>query len=407
MSRRRRTIVWMLFIVAGVFLALLLWQVFDYRSSQQVLPAGMTVAGMGVGGKEVDQALADLEVALAQEIEVRYQEETLLLPPESVGFRYDAEATREAIDEALAERRGLGSFVAHVLRRPVESPALPAVVAYSTEAVDAFLNDVAQEYDRPPRPPVPLLSQLSFRPGEPGYQLDLQASRQRLADALRSAVDREVALVVQVDDAPPPQMDQLETMLATLVEDFDGVASVFVKDLQTGEELGINDEVAYAGMSVLKIALMVETYRTLDGAPTVTQTHLLSYTVTESENHTANQLLMDIGGGEADRGALTLTSSMARLGLVNTFMAGAYDDELLSYSIVTPANARTDVTTEPDPHMQITGQDAGLLLEMIYHCSQGGGALMIVYPGSFTPGECREMLALLSANRIDSLIEVG
>ena len=367
----------------------------------------MTVAGMDVGGKAADQALADLERVFEREIEVVYQEETLILDPEAVGFRFDPIATRAAIDEALAERRGLSGFVAHVLRRPLESPALPAVVVYSTEAVDAYLNDVAQEYDRPPRPPVPLLSQLSFRPGQSGYQLDLDASRRRLTDALRSAVDREAVLVVQVEDVPPPQMDQLETMLTMLVEDFDGIASVFVKDLQTGEELGINAGVAYAGMSVLKIALMAETYRTLDGTPTLTQTDLLSYTVAESENHTANQLLADIGDGDADRGALTLTASMARLGLVNTFMATPYDDDVLSFSIVTPANARTDLTTEPDPHMQTTAQDAGLLLEMIYQCSHGGGALMIAYPESFAPEECREMLALLTANRIDSLIELG
>jgi beta-lactamase class A len=390
-----------------LFLVLFVWQVIGYRSSQRVLPPGMTVAGMDVGGEEVDQALADLETALAQEIVVTYQEETLRLPPASVGFRFDPEATRAAIDQALAERRGFGGFIAHVLRRPRESPALPAVTVHSTDALDAFLSDVAEEYDRPPRPPVPLLSQLSFRPGQSGYQLDMDASRQQLTDALRSAVDHEVALVVQVEDAPPPRMVQLETMLTNLVEDFDGIPSIFVKDLQTGEELGINPDVAYAGMSVLKIALMVETYRTLDGALTVTQTTLLSYTIAESENHTANQLLADIGGGDADQGALTLTASMVRLGLVNTFMASPYDDEILSYSIVTPANARTDLNTEPDPHMQTTAQDAGLLLEMIYQCSQGGGALMIAYPESFAPEECREMLTLLTANRIDSLIEVG
>lgn len=407
MSRRRRAVIWTLFITVGLLLALFLWQVIDYRASQSVLPEGMTVAGMDVGGEEIDQALVNLETALIREIELRYREETLRLSPESVGFRFDPEATRAAMDEALAKRRGLGGFVAHVLRRPLESPALPAATIHSTEAVEAFLSDVAQEYDRPPRAPVPLLSQLSFRPGEPGHQLDVEASRQRLVDALHSAVDRDVALIVQVEDAPPPQMVQLETMLTSLVEDFDGIPSVFVKDLQTGEELGINADVAYAGMSVLKIALMMETYRTLDGTPTITQTDLLSYTVAESENHTANQLLADIGGGDADRGALTLTSSMARLGLVNTFMASPYDDDILAYSIVTPANARTDLSTEPDPHMQTTAEDAGLLLEMIYQCRQGGGALMIVYPESFTPQECREMLALLSANRIDSLIEVG
>jgi beta-lactamase class A len=94
------------------------------------------------------------------------------------------------------------------------------------------------------------------------------------------------------------------------------------------------------------------------------------------------------------------------LGLVNTFMVAPYD-EVTSLTVVTLANSRTDITTTPDPYRQTTSLDIGLLLEMIYQCSHGGGALMVAYPGSFTVEECNQMVEWMSMNRIDSLIEAG
>jgi hypothetical protein len=50
--------------------------------------------------------------------------------------------------------------------------------------------------------------------------------------------------------------------------------------------------------------------------------------------------------------------------------------------------------------MQSTPDDMGVLLEMIYQCSKGGGALMVAYPGSFTPDECQQMLDIMKQNVI-------
>ena len=61
--------------------------------------------------------------------------------------------------------------------------------------------------------------------------------------------------------------------------------------------------------------------------------------------------------------------------MVNTFMATPYDTENLPRRFVTPANSRTDLTTEPDPYMQTTPLDAGRILEMVYQLSKGGGTL--------------------------------
>lgn len=406
--RRRRGGTWV-FIVAGALIALLAWQSVSYRSSLRVLPAGMTVAGLEVGGLTTAQALDQLQTALSQPVGVVYQGQDI--PPltvESVEFEFDRAGTQAALEEALRERYGLEGFAAYLLRRLPEPPSIAAVTTYSAERLDGFLARVAQQYDRPPQPAVPLPDALTFRAGRPGYVLDQESSRQQLTAALLSATDRQADLVVQVEEAPLPEMAQLEGMLDALLADFDGIASVFIKNLRTGEELFINADVAYAGMSVLKIALMVETFRALETTPTVTQTYYLTMTMTESENPTANVLLRDIvGGGDGYQGAANLTDSMRYLGLINTFMATPYGVEELPYTIVTPANSRTDLTTQPDPYMQTTAQDMGLLLEMIYQCSQGGGALMVAYPGAFTADECQQMLEIMAQNRIDSLIETG
>jgi hypothetical protein len=194
---------------------------------------------------------------------------------------------------------------------------------------------------------------------------------------------------------------------------FPGIASVFAKDLQTGEEISINAHVAYAGMSIIKIAIMEEGYRYLDEPPDVDTTKIMTETMTLSGNFTANLLLRMIGEGDAYRGTGILNRSMQRLGLVNTFMATPYDEDVVPPTIITQANSRTDLNTEPDPYMQTTPADMGLLLEMVYQCSKGGGALTYIYPGELNAEECQAMIDHMLGNQLSAegdvpvLIEAG
>ncbi|MDW8068854.1 MAG: serine hydrolase [Anaerolineae bacterium] len=406
--RRRRDWSLLIVIVMGVLLALLGWQWLRFRASLRVLPPNVSVAGMDASGMAVEQVLAALEGAYAQPVQLSYQGQPVVLAPESVGFLWDREVTRAALEAVRERRNTFSGFLAYLLRRPSPPVEIMPAVQYSSERMNAFLARVAQQYDRPPQEPVPLPESLTFRSGRAGYTLDQEASRQRIEAALKSAVNREVELVVHTGEAPPLQMRHLEEMLKALLADFEGIPSIFIKDLQTGEELEINPDVAYAGMSVLKVAVMMETYRVLDQPPDGEQTRLLTETMSASGNFTANLLLRDvIGGGDVYQGVENLTASMRYLGLVNTFMATPYDDPTTPPTIVTPANARTDLNTNPDPHMQTTAREVGLMLEMIYQCSRGGGALMVAYPGAFTPEECQQMLKMMAADRTESMIEAG
>jgi len=408
--RRKGGIIAWLVIVAAVVTLFLAWQYLSFRLRGRTLPAGTTMAGLSVEEMTREQALNALEVAFSTPQDVICQEQHLTLTPDSVELRYNAEETAANLDAVLSERRGLDGFIAYVLRRPPAPVDVPVAVSYSENRLEGFLARIAAQYDRLPQEPVPLPDSLTFRPGQPGYELDVEASRARLSSALLLATEQQVELIGRTEEAPPLDFELLNQLILSLLDRQEGlIAGIFVKDLQTGDELGINADVAFAGLSVLKIAILEETYRVLDPPLDPETADWVSDTMgITSSNFKANLLLRDvIGNGDAYQGSENLTVSMGRLGLVNTFMATPYDDDVTPPTIVTPANSRTDITTEPDPHMQTTPLDIGLLLGMVYQCSQGGGALMAAYPGDFTADECNQMIEWMSANRTDSLTEAG
>ena len=75
---------------------------------------------------------------------------------------------------------------------------------------------------------------------------------------------------------------------------------------------------------------------------------------------------------------------------------------------MTPANQRTDISTDPDIYNQTTPTDMGMLLEDIYHCAEnGGGTFQAVYPNQLSQSECQTMIGLLSKNRNGVLLEAG
>jgi beta-lactamase class A len=408
LQRRTGCIAWLIIVVAiaALFLA---WQYFDFRITNRTLPPGMTMAGMSVEGMTREQALSNLSGAFATPIEVTYLDQRLSLPPDNVELRFDTEKTAANLDMALSAREGFDGFISHVLRRSLDPVAVPVAVSYSEERINGFLTRVATQYDQSPQEPVSLPASMTFRPGQPGYELDIEASRARLVKALILAADRRVELVVRTEEAPLQDMNVLHQLIQFLLDGHGGlIPGIFVKDLWTGDELEINANVAYDGLDILKIGIMEETYRILEHPLDPEAVNWLSDTIGVTNSDAAANLLLRevIGNGDSYQGVENLTASMHSLGLVDTFMAAPYGEEA-SLTIVTAANSRTDITTNPDPYMQTTPLNVGLLLEMIYQCSQGGGALMVAYPGDLTTEECSQMIDWMSLNRVDSLIETG
>jgi len=380
----------------------------EYRVYRNQIPQGVSLADIPVGGKWDNEALGLLGDAFSQPVKLHYLDESLLLYPQDVGFQLGTEKMLEEVNKLREETNFWQGFADYVLGTNPRSVNIPLQAKYDEKLVRDFLTTIAEEYDHPQQEPYANPETLTFVPGQPEQRLDIEASLPLVIAALTSANHREVDLVVNVGPAPrEPGLWMMEQMIQGIMADFPGLYSIYIKDLATGEEYADDADVAYAGMSIIKIAIMMETYRHLDGPPDLETTKLLTETMTLSGNFTANLLLRYIGDGDAYEGARRLTESMRYLGLVNTFMATPYDEDVLPQHISTPANQRTDVNTNPDPFMQTTPQDMGRLLEMIYQCAKGGGTLIAAYPDEITPEECQAMLDIMSQNRIGALIEAG
>ncbi len=412
-KEKRGSGIWLLFVFSSLLVLTLAWLYTSWQSSQRVLPQGVTMGGLPVGGMTRQQALNTLAEAYAAPITVYYQEQEILLVPEMVELSLNVEATTEQLDQILLAQSGLQGFidylVSEVREGEVKRQEVSPILNYERARLDAFLERTAQQFDHPPLEPVPLPEAGTFRPPEPGTTLDPQASLPLLVAALLSPTQQEVALVVETEPIPPSSLNFLYQALEERLQGFTGVAGIFIKNLDSGQQLCYNCEVAFSGLSTLKIGVVPAFYRELDEPPTPAITRLISATLTESDNAAANLLLAEIGAGDPYAGALEVTEFLQSLGLESTYLAAPYDLKagVEEPDLVTPGNGQTAFDTEPDPYIQTTPLDIGLLLEGLCRCAEGGGHLRLLYPQQLTPLECEQTLIWMEQNRMNSLLGEG
>lgn len=191
----------------------------------------------------------------------------------------------------------------------------------------------------------------------------------------------------------------------------DHFASVFVMDLQNGDEFTLNDGVAYSGMSLTKIGILAAYFQRLRGPLDQNQAFLVADTMMCSENITTNQLLESIGEGDALRGAQRVTAFLQGLGLTGTFIMRQYvtDPAHPPVGIGTPLRTGADQTSaHPDNYNQVVPKELGWLLAGIYQCAQNEtGLLMERYPADFNAQKCRQMLYAMDSNTINVFLEAG
>ena len=380
--------------------AYVLVQFVIFQVSLSRLPAAWSLGGQNYPDQPIDEAVAQLNTDLQQPVTLRYLTSTVALEPQAIGFTIDFTETQRLVHEARTRTASIGDFLRHLVLQPPAARDIPVIASYSDEKARAFLADVATRFDVPPRPPVPQNETLSLTPGQPGRLLNIVDSMPALEDALKSAVVREADLVVEEKPAPPPMLDQLKQLMQARLTSFPGTASVFLKDLQSGEELNLNPDVPFTGGGVMKLPIAVEIYRKYDLPLDVTTTQRLTASLTtELSNLPANQLLNQIGEGNTFAGADTVSASLGNLGLRNSYLAQPFDQPITATNgISTPANTNPAINTNPSPAMQTTAGDMGLLWEMIDQCSQSGGALLVVYPDQLNPIECRALIELLQTH---------
>ena len=404
---------WLVVIAMVALVIFLLFKLYQYGSVRRFLPAGLTIGGVLVENLPAEQAADRInERYLSAPVIIRHGEEAIEVRPADIEFQLDMDTMLGEADYQRQQQDFWAGFWGFLWGRPVEIEHVELRATHNPEALEDVLDTVSTAFDKPALPPQPVPTTLSFQYGERGIVTNVQASIPDVQAAFYRGMDREATLVLEPTEPVRPDINLLARLIVNHLQDFDGVASVFILDLESGEEIAINAEEAMSGMSIVKVPIVLETLRAVDGTLSPEQTKLISETlVVQSGNFSAN-LLLDVVAGEDDAylGAEILTESMRNLGLENTFIAVPYEEQprpgRSTYETI--ANSSEDLQTEPDPAMQTTAEDMATLMAMIYYCAEdNGGALIAAYGDQINQQECQQLQDFMKLNRIGSLIEEG
>lgn len=395
-------------------------QLARYSRVRSNFPASLKIAGVPVGGLSRQVAAERLLEAYSTPVEMTYADERIQLSPAVVDFQLDLDSMLAAADLQRTQQDFWQGFWDYLWGRASKAGEVPLRADFSEARLRTFLNqEIARRYDQPPTPAQPLVGTINFSPGIPGTSLDVDNTIVLIENALFSLQQRHVALPLQRTAPPRPSFRNLEVLLQQTIDlaGFDGLAGVYLLDLQTAQELhflyqmGENlpgtPDLAFTASSIIKIPIMVSVYRQLGSDPDLETIKLLADMIEKSGNESADWLMDRVI--DPIRAPLLVTEDMEKLGLQSTFLAGYFSlGSPLLQRFQTPGNQRADVTADPDPYNQTTPTDIGMLLEDIYQCSQsGGGALTAVFPGEISQFECQAMISSLINNKLPVLLTAG
>ena len=394
---------------------------FRYSQLRGRVPTGVSAAGVALGGLSQEQAEALLqeEVAapLALPVQLRYLGELVPLLPSQVGFQVDVVAmAAEAIRLSEEADRGFwAGFLGFLMgQEPLGLQEVPLATTIDEPALRGFLIRLGQERDRPLRPVTAITNSYVFDPGQSSQTLDVAASFPKVVSALTRVGDRSADLVVLEEHPQPPPLSDLVALAEHRVQEFPGIVGVYVMDLSTGEAGGFNEAVVFSGMSLLKLGVMLQTLIDFNGeALTEGMTNLMWGLPTDPGQRT-NELLAQIGRGDAVAGARRVTATLADLGLIRTVILWPYRIETAGGAGAGRAAPRPDLLelplgqdTNPDPFIQTTPEEIVRLLAMIYGCAQDEGTLRAAYPERLSPDDCQFILEVLKTNPIGTWIRSG
>jgi hypothetical protein len=404
---------------AALALGLLMLELIRFSQQADRLGTDVRVAGVQVGGLTPAEAIRRWEQAFAQPVTLWYNDSPILLDPAAIGFRTDRDTMLAGAGASEGGTAFWSDFASYLTGQRTERRANVQLAAdYQTNVLRTFLQDLAGRYDRAPGEAGYDVTTLTLRPGTSGYALDVEASMALIDSALRDPVNRQVQLPLLDDDATSAGMEGLRGLIIAYLEsqgfDYDGldsVASVFIMDLQTGEELHILSDVAMSAASTIKVGILVNAYRDLLFAPNDDIAFLMAQSLLCSNNSSSNLLMQLSGDNDLFAGIAEVTNTLQTIGARNTYISAPLflgGDQILG-SIPAPLTApNPDHNTGADPFNQTTTEDLGTLFGMIYDCANYGSGLMTVYPeGEFNPQECRQMIELMSANDLERLIQGG
>ena len=428
-ARRGRGGLSLLFTISILLLlgasTLLIYELVAFSQREESLPAGISVAGVAVGGMQGRDAVAAWERAYAQPLVLFYSDTNgnhpIRLHPDQLGWRISSEPML-ASALALAEAEGgfWRRFLDFILgnERTIAND-IPLSATYQGNALDIYLADVATRYDQPPSLPGYDLQTLTVFPGESGYALDRVASKAAIDLALRSADARIVNLPVTTIAKRQPTLITLRDLIIDFLDSegfiYDGqttVASVFVLDLVAGAEISILSDVAFSAASTIKLPIMIEFFRAQPAEPSAEEAWLLANSLLCSNNASSNLLMEILGAGDIFTGLQSVTNTAQLLGARNTFLTAPFflgvEGQLLGSIAAPDTSPNPLVDTDADDFNQTTAEDLGTLFNLLYDCAEfGSGVLAATAEGGLSQRECRQMLELASANDLQRLLQGG
>ncbi len=406
-----------------------------YNNTNATFGDDVTIGGVQVGGLNEADRLQNLElVYVEQPVLLYYDGSPVLLMPPDVGFRLDTDAMQAAATNQI-ESDFWGGFWKHLWRSGSQAVDVPLSANFDPAELRRYLEDLALRYNT--------LSGSSstydagtyvFRGSGSRTELDINAAMPLIERALfeLDPEQRVVDLPLVYTEGQPPTMDALEeALLQYLASDgrifYDGpesAVSIFVLDLQTGEEIGIFENLPHDATSTIKIGIIINYFRHSISEPPPDVRYSLANAVICSDNGSANTLMeASDSDGWFVAGIRNVNDTMCQAGAVNTKIisrlwigqegTGTIPVGYYTSVDVTPCPgatripADTSIATTPDPFNQATAADLGTMLMQIYDCAFYGSGLRTIFPEEITQTECLQMLQLLQGTHFIHMSELG
>lgn len=408
----------MLLAAVGLFI----YHLTSFSQQQDRLPSGVSVAGVNVGGMLPGEAVATWERAFSRPVTLWYESSPILLDPAAIGFRSNNEAMQAAARSANATgAQNWLRFFNYLLGQEERATVnIELQATYQSALLEQFLQEISLRYDRPPGQAAYDLETLTIRPGPGGRQLDIRRALPLIDAALHDPVERSVSLPFIDTGTTSVRINTLEDLIIAYLDSqgfiYDGqttVASVYIMDLTTGEEINLLGDVSFSAASTIKLPILIDYFRTLALAPTDEEAFLMANSLLCSNNSSSNLIMQIIGGGQdifSGLGSVTQTAQF--LGARNTYITAPFvlgvEGQQFGSIPPPPTSPNPNFNTRPDPYNQTTAEDLGTLFSLVYDCANYGSGLMAAFPnGEYTQNECRQMLELMSGNHLLRLLQGG
>lgn len=176
-------------LTAGLLLATAVWA-YDNAQKDQIAP-GVTVGGIDIGGRSVDDARAVIEqevvAPLTKPVVVKYQGEDYRLTPKELKTEADVDGM---LDEAIEKSREGGLFerVSRYVQGSTVDTEIEPRVEYSKAAVDDFIGQVADAVNQEAQNAsiTPSGDTLTPTPGEQGIALREDQMQEMIIDEVET-----------------------------------------------------------------------------------------------------------------------------------------------------------------------------------------------------------------------------